>query len=87
MNSPFAKKFCGKKSALTYGKSPIAKIEPGVTGVSNPNDNMSPEDKKATIMTYEKNVADYIKAGGTKSQYNEKHWNEVLSVHAAMKKS
>lgn len=23
MSSPFAKKFCGKKSALTYGKGPL----------------------------------------------------------------
>ena len=73
----FSRNFCSK--------SPIIQIKDGVTGVSNSNDNMSTEDRKATIMTYKQNVADWIKAGGTKSGYNEEHWNEVQSVHAAMK--
>lgn len=74
----FSKKF--------FSKSPITKIEDGVTGVGNSSDNMSEKDKKAVIMTYQQNVADYIKSGGTKSQYNAKHWNEVQAVHKAMEK-
>jgi len=86
MSSPFAKKFCGKKSALTYGKSPLKKIKDGVTGVGNSNDAMTDKDKKAIIMTYKKNVSDYIKNGGTKSEYNNNNWNEVQAVHKATAK-
>jgi len=87
MSSPFAKKFCGKKSALTYGKGPLKKIKDGVTGVGNSNDAMTAEDKKAIIMTYKKNVSDYIKGGGTQSEYNNNNWNEVQAVHKATAKS
>ncbi len=86
MSSPFAKKFCGKKSALTYGKGPLKKIKDGVTGVGNSTDSMSPGDKKAVIMTYKQNVKDFIAKGGTKSEYNNSHWNEVQAVHKATAK-
>ncbi len=71
----FSKNFCSK--------SPIIQVKDGLTGVSNSNDTMSLKDKKAVIMTYEKNVADWQKSGRTKSEYNNEHWNEVLSVHKA----
>lgn len=71
----FSKNFCSK--------SPIIQVKDGLTGVGNSNDKMSLEDKKAVIMTYKKNVADWQKSGGTKSDYNNEHWNEVLSVHKA----
>lgn len=85
MSSPFAKKFCGKKSGLHYGKGPLKKIKDGVTGVGNSNDPMNDKDKKAIIMTYKQNVKDFVAKGGTKSEYNNNHWNEVQSVHKAMK--
>lgn len=65
-------------------KSPLNSIKDGATGVGNSTDNMSPEDKKAIIMTYEQNVKDFVAKGGTKSEYNNNHWNEVQSVHKAM---